>query len=254
MSCRPRRRDPGSHWGEHVHLGALAFNRVVDVAAFALLVVAALGVAACGSDDKSSSTTGASSGSTATTAGAATTAGGAASTPAGGSAATPTGTPLKVMTVTTLNAAGPTYENIANTANAYAEYINKRGGIAGHPLEVIVCDEQFDAAVAATCARQAVDEGVVSVVGSFTFFAESIVPVIAASDITWFGACCPVTPSELTDKHSFNIGNQPMYAVGAVKKAVEDGCKKHQRGDHRRRPDLRGADEQRDVRLRHEVR
>ena len=65
----------------------------------------------------------------------------------------------------------------------------------------------------------------VSVVGSFTFFAESIVPVIAASDITWFGACCPVTPSELTDKHSFNIGNQPMYAVGAVKKAVEDGCK-----------------------------
>ena len=129
------------------------------------------------------------------------------------------------MTVTTLNAAGPTYENIANTANAYAEYINKRGGIAGHPLEVTVCDEQFDAAVAATCARQAVDEGVVSVVGSFTFFAESIVPVIAASDITWFGACCPVTPSELTDKHSFNIGNQPMYAVGAVKKAVEDGCK-----------------------------
>ena len=128
------------------------------------------------------------------------------------------------MTVTTLNAAGPTYENIANTANAYAQYINDRGGIAGRPLEVTVCDEQFDPAVAATCARQAVDEGMVSIVGSFTFFAESIVPVIAESDITWFGACCPITPSELTDPHSFNIGNQPMYAVGAVKKAVDDGC------------------------------
>ena len=75
------------------------------------------------------------------------------------------------MTVTTLNAAGPTYENIANTANAYADYINARGGIAGRPLEVTVCDEQFDPAVATTCARHAVEEGMVSIVGSFTFFA-----------------------------------------------------------------------------------
>ncbi len=136
----------------------------------------------------------------------------------------PTGEPLKVMTVTTLNAAGPTYANIANTAVAYADYINANGGIAGRQLEVTVCDEQFDPAVAATCARQAVDEGMVSIVGSFTYFAESIVPVIAESSITWFGACCPITPSELTSPYSFNIGNQPMYAVGAVKRAVDDGC------------------------------
>ena len=63
-----------------------------------------------------------------------------------------------------------------------------------------------------------------SIVGSFTFFAESIVPVIAESDITWFGPCCPITPSELTSKHSFPIGNQPMYAVGSVKRAIDDGC------------------------------
>ena len=94
----------------------------------------------------------------------------------------PSGDPIKVMTVTTLNAAGPTYENIANTANAYADYINARGGIAGRPLEVTVCDEQFDPAVATTCARQAVEEDMVSIVGSFTFFAESIVPVIAESE------------------------------------------------------------------------
>ena len=83
-----------------------------------------------------------------------------------GTAEAPSGDPIKVMTVTTLNAAGPTYANIANTANAYADYINARGGIAGHPLEVTVCDEQFDPAVAATCARQAVEEGMVSIVGS----------------------------------------------------------------------------------------
>ena len=128
------------------------------------------------------------------------------------------------MTITTLNANGPTYENISITAKIAADFINDNGGINGRPLEVTVCDEQFDAAVAATCARQAVEDGAVSVVGSFTYFAEAVVPVIAESDITWFGACCPISPSELTDPHSFNIGNQPMYAVGEVKRAVEDGC------------------------------
>jgi ABC-type branched-subunit amino acid transport system substrate-binding protein len=138
-----------------------------------------------------------------------------------------TGEPIKVMTVTTLNAAGPTYQNIANTAKAYETYVNARGGIGGRPLEVIVCDEQFDPAVAATCARQAVEENVVAVVGSFTFFAESIVPVIEKSSISWFGPCCPITPSELTSKYSFPIGNQPMYAVGAIKHAIEvDKCEK----------------------------
>lgn len=146
------------------------------------------------------------------------------SEPADEPADEPTGEPIKVMSVTTLNAAGPTYQNIANTAEVYAEYINARGGIGGRPLEVTVCDEQFDPAVAATCARQAVEEDMVAVVGSFTFFAESIVPVIAESDITWFGPCCPITPSELTSPHSFPIGNQPMYAVGAVKRAIDDGC------------------------------
>jgi ABC-type branched-subunit amino acid transport system substrate-binding protein len=183
----------------------------------ALIAVVGL-VAACGGDDDDADT--------AESAPAEGTAEASTTEPSGTepSGEEPSGDPIKIMTVTTLNAAGPTYENIANTANAYATYINARGGIAGRPLEVTVCDEGFDPAVAATCARQAVEEGMVSVVGSFTFFAESIVPVIAESSITWFGACCPITPSELTSPYSFNIGNQPMYAVGAVKKAIDDGC------------------------------
>jgi branched-chain amino acid transport system substrate-binding protein len=201
----------------------------------ATFVAAALVFAACGGDDEDDAGD--------TAAATADDGGGDAATGDGGDAATaddggdggdtaatgdaggePSGEPIKVMTVTTLNAAGPTYQNIANTANAYAEYINARGGIAGRPLEVTVCDEQFDPAIATTCARQAVEEDMVSIVGSFTFFAESIVPVIAESSITWFGPCCAITPSELTSPYSFPIGNQPMYAVGAVKRAVDDGC------------------------------
>ena len=172
------------------------------------LIAMTLVMAACGSDDAAEPA-----------------AEPAAEAPAAEPAAEPTGEPLKVMTVTTLNAAGPTYQNIANTAIAYQDYINARGGIAGRQLEVTVCDEQFDPAIATTCAREAVEEDMVSIVGSFTYFAESIVPVIAESSITWFGACCPITPSELSSPYSFNIGNQPMYAVGMVERAVSDGCK-----------------------------
>lgn len=198
----------------------------------ALVTVLGFAVAACGSDSKGGAaatnapgvTAGAPSNSSAVTTAAPTGNSTAAST--GGSVAPASGAPIKLMTVTTLNANGPTYENISITAKLAADFINSKGGINGRPLQVEVCDEQFDAAIAATCARKAVEDKVVSVVGSFTYFAEAIVPVIAQSDITWFGACCPISPSELTDPHSFNIGNQPMYAVGEVKRAVEDGCKK----------------------------
>jgi branched-chain amino acid transport system substrate-binding protein len=196
----------------------------------ALVAVLGLALAACGSDNAGGGTA-TTVAPTATTAAPAVTSA-SSDAPTGSSAAppdssaAPSGEPIKLMTITTLNANGPTYENISITAKLAADFINAKGGINGRPLEVEVCDEQFDAAIAATCARQAVEDGVVSVVGSFTYFAEAVVPVIAESDITWFGACCPISPSELTDPHSFNIGNQPMYAVGEVKRAVEDGCKK----------------------------
>jgi ABC-type branched-subunit amino acid transport system substrate-binding protein len=195
----------------------------------ALVTVLGFAVAACGSDDDGGGGAVSSDAPSVTDVAAppdssGVTTGDTAAEPTGDSVAAPSGEPIKLMTVTTLNANGPTYENISITATLAADFINANGGINGRPLEVEVCDEQFDAAVAATCARQAVEDGAVSVVGSFTYFAEAIVPVIAESDITWFGACCPISPSELTDPHSFNIGNQPMYAVGEVKRAVEDGC------------------------------
>ena len=189
----------------------------------ALAAVLCVTLAACGSSGKKSDSTNAA---TTTTAASVTTTAGSTGGSTGGSTAAPSGDPIKLMTITTLNANGPTYENISITAKLAAGYINDHGGINGRPVSVEVCDEQFDAAVAATCARKAVADGVVSVVGSFTYFAEAVVPVIADSNITWFGACCPISPSELKDPHSFNIGNQPMYAVGEVKRAVEDGCKK----------------------------
>src|SRR6185312_12928944 len=65
----------------------------------------------------------------------------------------------------------------------------------------------------------------VAVVGNFTFTGDAVVPILEKSDTALFGNCCAISPLELTSKISFPMGNQPLYAVGLVKKAVEDGCK-----------------------------
>jgi ABC-type branched-subunit amino acid transport system substrate-binding protein len=175
-------------------------------------LVAALALSACGSSSSSSATGGASSSASS---------GGSTSSPAG----SPTGAPIKTMTITSLNSQGPVYPNIAITAKAYEKWINAHGGINGHPLQVTVCDEHGKPTDAAACARQAVSDQDVAVVGSFSFLGTNIMPALIANNIPNFGECCAITPPEWTSTDSFPMGTQPLYAVGLVKRAVQDGCK-----------------------------
>src|SRR5688500_6432355 len=90
-------------------------------------LVIALGVVAgaCGGDDDDDAAT--TDAPSATEAAPAETSAPAGTTAAGGSTAAPTGEPIKLLTVTTLNANGPTYENIAITAELAAQFINENG-------------------------------------------------------------------------------------------------------------------------------
>jgi branched-chain amino acid transport system substrate-binding protein len=177
----------------------------------ALFAVALLFVASgCGSSNKSSSSSTSSGSSSSTTA----------------NASAPTGAPIKTMTITSLNSQGPVYQNIAITAKAYEKWINAHGGIKGHPLQVTVCDDHGTPTDAGKCGRQAVADGDVAVVGSFSFFGTNIEPPLIKAGIANFGECCPITPPEWTSNTSFPMGTQPLYGVGLVKRAVQDGCKK----------------------------
>ena len=144
--------------------------RVAAVAAAATLVLAACG----GSGGDSGSTT-APAPTDATTS--------AAPSPE------PVGEPIKTMTVTDINSQGPIYPNIEYTAEAYEAWINANGGINGRPLEVDVCDSQGTADGSTACARKAVDNGVVAVVGSFNFAPDAIVDILEPANVAYFGAC-----------------------------------------------------------------
>jgi branched-chain amino acid transport system substrate-binding protein len=137
-----------------------------------------------------------------------------------------TGSPIVVYTFADVNTQGPQYKNIAETARVYGSWINAHGGINGRPLRVKNCDARGTPTAATACARKAVADRAVAVIGSFTFTGDAIVPVLKAGNTAYFGMCCPISPTEFSSSNSFPTGNQPLYAVGLVKRAVQDGCKK----------------------------
>jgi ABC-type branched-subunit amino acid transport system substrate-binding protein len=133
--------------------------------------------------------------------------------------------PIVTYTIADVNTTGPQYKNIEETERVYSDWINAHGGIAGHKLVAKFCDAQGTATAAAACANTAVAAHAVAVVGSFTFTGNSIVPILQAGHTAYFGNCCAVSADELTSPIDFNMGNQPLYAVGLVARAVHDGCK-----------------------------
>jgi branched-chain amino acid transport system substrate-binding protein len=188
-------------------------------------------LAACGGDNSKSSSS-STSAAAASSASAATSRGGSATTASAGSAATsggggaPTGTPIKVMVTAPVNTQLPPYPNIPGAAQVYEKYINDKGGVAGHPLQVITCDNKGDPNEGANCARQAVDGKVIAVVGSFTFDASRIIPVLEQAKIAWFGECCPLVAQEFTSPVSFVLGSLlPGMGAGLGWKMAQDGCK-----------------------------
>jgi len=117
------------------------------------------------------------------------------------------------------------YPNIPAAAKVYAQWLNDRGGINGRPLQVDVCDDQADAAKAADCARQAVDNKDVANVGSFTVDASRGIPILEENKVAWFGACCPIQANEFSSPISFPMGFVSAFPTAAAIKMIDDGCK-----------------------------
>lgn len=195
--------------------GRLRLGRTLAaVGSVAILVV----VSACGTNSAAGSGTSPSAGSSAASAPA------SAGSSAGSSAAAPTGTPIKTVTVSAIDYNGPTYESIQVTAKLYEQWINARGGINGHPLEVTTCDDKGDPTQTAACARQAVSDGVVADIGTFTYNAAVAVPIYEQASVAVLGNCCNLSEVEYTSPNTFQMGNNPALNPSGVAQAVQDGC------------------------------
>lgn len=158
----------------------------------------ALTLTACGDDDEPSS------GSTAPSAGF-------------------TGEPVTVMTIAPVDTPAINQPEILETAKAAAASINAAGGLAGRELKVITCNDGNDTNKAGACARQAVSDKAVAVVGGFTTSGATINPILSAAGIPWIGGP-GFSPNELADKNSFLLLAGAPSFTGIAAKAATSGC------------------------------
>lgn len=213
-----------------VAVGGLMFGRSLGVAP---LIAAALLLVSCGDDDDT--TDGATAGATSTVAAATDRASTAAPTTASGSStvaptrattsATPSTDPIKLMVIHEVEA-GAANPEIAEGAKAAAAAINASGGVRGRSIEVISCDTRNDPNGAAECGRQALDDGVVAVVGAITPHDGEFLPLLEQHEIPSVGQL-PLTPASYASPVVFSMsGGSPTNFAGLATALAEAGATK----------------------------
>jgi branched-chain amino acid transport system substrate-binding protein len=105
-----------------------------------------------------------------------------------------TGDPITVMTFGEFDVAATASKNPEwpGAVKARAQAINKAGGLedasgATHQVKVLECNTGLDPNKARACAQEAVDEGVVAVLGANTLYGDQTFPLLEAAGIASIG-------------------------------------------------------------------
>jgi ABC-type branched-subunit amino acid transport system substrate-binding protein len=136
-----------------------------------------------------------------------------------------TGDPVTVMTISTYDTDSLNAKAVLDVAQAAVVQINNDGGLGGHELKLITCNDSADPNKAADCARQAVDEGVAALVGGFTANGDALMPILEQAGIPWFGPP-GISSAELSSENSYPITSGVLGLAGLGQMAAEDGCDK----------------------------
>ena len=125
--------------------------------------------------------------------------------------------PITVMTWAPWDTNATNKPGMPAMATAYAKWINKHGGLNGRKLKVLTCNDHNTSISAAQCARQAVKENVVAVVGSYSEFSDSYFAPLEGAGIPYIGGY-GVTTEEFTRALSYPVnGGQPALLAGLGK-------------------------------------
>jgi ABC-type branched-subunit amino acid transport system substrate-binding protein len=124
---------------------------------------------------------------------------------------------VQIGTILTLGGTSSSAPGVPAALIAAARSINRSGGLHGHPLGVIVCNDQSDPNQTASCARKMVDSHVVAVVGGQSTFDASSVPILAAANIPEIGVQ-PISPAANNSPNFFlpGVGQLISYHAGVA--------------------------------------
>jgi ABC-type branched-subunit amino acid transport system substrate-binding protein len=117
--------------------------------------------------------------------------------------------PVKIMVVAPVQAkTGQNAPDSLAGGRAAAAAINSRGGVNGHKIEVLFCNQGGDPNVAAACARQAADEHVAAMVGFNDIYSTQNIPIYESEKIPLIGTNASGNPIDVTspDSYPLNLG------------------------------------------------
>ncbi|WP_228974380.1 ABC transporter substrate-binding protein [Streptomyces sp. DH12] len=122
--------------------------------------------------------------------------------------------PVTVMTWAPSETRATNMPGMPAMAEAYARWSNSRGGVDGRDLRVVTCNEGNTATGAAACARQAVREGAVAVVGSYSQHGRAFMATLEAANIPYIGGY-GLSDEEFTSHLSYPVnGGQVSLLAG----------------------------------------
>lgn len=122
--------------------------------------------------------------------------------------------PITVMTLAPEGTKATNMPGMPAMAQAYARWVNDTGGIHGRKLKVLTCNERDNTVQASHCARQAADEKVVAVVGSYSQFGRSVLSPLESAGIPYIGGY-GLTEEEFDSPYSYPVnGGQAALLAG----------------------------------------
>jgi ABC-type branched-subunit amino acid transport system substrate-binding protein len=144
---------------------------------------------------------------------------------ASGSGSSASGGTVTVMVLGSLQSQAVSVPGIQYGVTAGADELNAAHGLGGHKINVIACNDQLEINLATACAREAVTDKVLAVVGSLTIYGNAVIPVLAAAGIPDI-APFPLSPLETSSSDSFPIqGGNLMESRGIAQSMKLAGAK-----------------------------
>ncbi len=132
---------------------------------------------------------------------------------------------LTVMTWSPSDTGAADRPGMTALAEAIGREVNAQGGAGGHKLRVLTCNEHNTAEGATACAKQAVENNVVAVVGSYSQFGDNFMPLLEDAGIPYLGGYGLSGP-EFSSPFSYPVaGGTPALIAGSGRQLVAAGCR-----------------------------
>src|SRR5580704_15712956 len=120
-----------------------------------------------------------------------------------GSAAT-SKSPVKIMLIAPISSSIASLVEIPAAVEAAAKQVNHEGGLQGHPIQVVTCNEPGDPNIATRCAQQAVADKVIAAVSTYSEFSDNVYAAFKKAGIVNLGDNA-LNPGDFGSPQSFPL-------------------------------------------------